>query len=369
MKDSFISRFLWKKKKKKDFFAEFWKEFTQITKDILRLYRNFFHWNFSKIIANIVALWVGLLLALPLFLFAVFIALIDPIPWGTFIIYQVQWVNPIVEVLSYATIHTFSFVVMTIVMILTLILFLIWNAYSNVLLSRIYNWYLDDKKLGFKDNVYFSLPHIKKFTFIAFWHAIILFIPFLLLWSIALVFIALHGGGIISLEVFSILLFILLLVSILTLSYILYRILFSVIHLSFDSAEKVEKHTWWHYIKKSFKLTSSIRKYAKFLFVLAFLFLITHPYRILGDNLQEDASRLGNTIEYRALSLADPEIAQESPLRDTAMFYEELTDEQLFANYRWATLLLIFLSILWFLLISGLYTMVFVSFYRRILNW
>ena len=368
MKESYFLKFFGKKKKKKDFFADFWKEFLQILRDLLLLYRNFFHWNISKIIINIVALWVGILLALPLFLFAVFIALIDPIPWTYFIQLQVQWVNPLLEALSYATLHTFSFVVMTIVMILTLTLFLVWNAYSNVLLTRLYESYLDKKRLYFTDNFYFSIPHIKKFTSIALWHGVILFIPLLIIWTLTLILVVLNWGEIISFEIFSISLLIIVLWSVFIFSYILYRVLFSVIYLSFDSSEKVEKHTGWHYIKKSYKITSWFQKYIKFLFILAFLFLLTHPFRIVGNSLQNDISRLQDTIEFRTLSIANPEAALDSPLREVALFYENLSDERLFANYRWATILSIFLSVIWFLLISGLYTMAFVSFHRRILS-
>ncbi len=368
MKHKGISKFFWKTQKKKDFFTEFWGEFLHIVKDIFLLFRNFYHWTVSKIIINIVALWVGLVLALPFFLFAVFIALIDPIPWGTLIVYQLQWINSLLEVLSYATLHTFSFVVMTLVMIVTLLFFLIWNAYSNVLLIRLYRWYLEKEKYDFKKNLYLSAPHIKKFVFVALWHGLILLTPLLLLWSIALVFIALQWGGKITFEVFSLSLLILVLVSIFILSYTLYRILFSVIYLAFDKKEKVEKHSWWHYIKKSMKVTSWVKKYAKFMFVLAFLFLITHPLRLAGENIQNDISRLSSAIEYRALALANPEVAPESPLRETALYYEELSDEKLFANYRGAVLLSILLSVIGFLLFSGLYTMAFVSFYTRILS-
>jgi len=111
-----------------------------------------------------------------------------------------------------------------------------------------------------------------------------------------------------------------------------------------------------------------VKKYAKFMFVLAFLFLITHPLRLAGENIQNDISRLSSAIEYRALALANPEVAPESPLRETALYYEELSDEKLFANYRGAVLLSILLSVIGFLLFSGLYTMAFVSFYTRILS-
>lgn len=367
MKEVYFSKFFKKKKKKKDFFSELTKEFLHVIRDVFLLYKNFLHWNISKLIMNIAALIVGLVLAFPFFLFAVFIGLIDPIPWMSLIYLQLQWVNPLIEALSYASVYTFSFVVMTLVMLITFVIFLIWNAYSNVLLARVYGWYIDDQKLAYKDNYYLSTAHIKKFVFLALWHGVILFIPLLILWSFVLVLAALNGGELITFELFSILLLFVVLIWIFVVSYTLFRIVFSVIFLSFDEPKVVSQHKAWRYIKKSFKLTSWIKKYLKFLFVFAFFFLITHPFRITADTIQNDIQWLRDTIEFRALSIANPEQALESPLADVALFYENLSDEKLFANYRWAITLSILLSVVWFLLLSGLYTMVFVSFYRRIL--
>ena len=55
---------------------------------------------------------------------------------------------------------------------------------------------------------------------------------------------------------------------------------------------------------------------------------------MIGNTLQNDISRLQDTLEYRALSVANPEAAFESSLREVALFYEDLSDERLYANYR-----------------------------------
>ncbi|MCH8518398.1 hypothetical protein LAT59_01350 [Candidatus Gracilibacteria bacterium] len=355
-------------KKKKDFFAEFSKEFLKITKDILLLYRNFIHWNISKICINIGGIFVGLALAFPFFLLAVFIALIDPIPWGTFLVYQMQGISPVLEALSYASMYTFSFVVMTFAMICTLIAFLIGNAYSNVLYARLYTEYINGEKLAYRDNIYFSYIHIRRFVTVALWSFLLLFIPLILIALIVGIFIILFGSEIMSFEAFSFSLLGLTLISVFLFSYIIFRLLFSVILMSLDSSKKIIKHSGWYYIKKSIEITSGWKKYFKFLFVLCLLFLILYPFRAVGDEFSTDVKRLRGTIEYRALVIASPEQAEQSGLRETAEFYDSISDENLFANYRGATMLSIIWSIIGFLVLSGLYTMVFVSFYRRVLS-
>lgn len=359
---------LFQRKKKKDFFWELSKEVVHIIKDIILLYRNFVHWNLSKMVINIVAIFVWVIFALPFLLFSWFVWLIDPIPWATFISYQIQWVSPILEVMSFASLHTFSFVIMTISMILALTAFLIWNAYSNVLYVRLYSSYLEGEKLSIWKHIYLSRDRLRRFVSIALWHLVYVSIPaFVVLWIVLWVII-LHGAGAFSFEVFSLILLIITLLSIFLLSYIIYRLLFSIVLLAKESDTKLSKHSGRHYIKKSLSLTSWWRNYAKFLFVLCLIFLLMYPLWTIWDTLKRDTQNLSSAIEYRALSIANPEAAETSSLREVALFYEDMTDEQLFANYRGASLLSLFITFVWFFLFSGLYTMFFVSFYNRVLR-
>lgn len=354
-------------KKKQDFFTEFWSEFVLILKDILRVYKNFLHWAISKIIINIWALLVWVLLALPFVLFAVFVALIDPIPWGAFLVYQMQGITPYFEVLEYAQSSTFSFVLMTVLMLAAVTLFIIGNAYSNILYTRLYKSYIAGEKLPYRENIYISLPHIKRFVSVAAWILLIIALIGLVLLLVAGLCIILFNSEIISFEIFSYALLGLFIISIFIASYILFRLLFSVIILSLESSKKVLKQSAWQYIKKSFQLTAWVKKYTKFLFVLAIIFLVSYPFQNIGQELNRDISQISNVIEYRALELSNPEWAAESSLRDTALYYEDLSDEELFANYRGARMLGIFWSLIGFIVFSGLYMMALVSFYFRIL--
>lgn len=367
MKLGKMQRFF-KKKNKKDFFSELWGQIVLIAKDILLVYRNFIHWSKSKVIINLSALLTWVVFALPFLLFSLFVWLIDPIPWATFIASQINGVSPILEALSYLSLHPFSFVIMTLAMILTLIAFLIWNAYANVLYVRLYDSYISGEKLHFRENIYLSRPHMRRFIAIALWNLVYLMVPAIIILILILWTVILHSSGSLSFEAFSLTLLAIVLVSVFVFSYILYRLLFAVILLAQDSTKKAAKHSWIHYIKKSLSLTSWWKKYIKFLWVLSIMFLVISPFRSIGETLANDLQNIWKTIEYRALVIADPERAEQSNLREVAELYDLMTDETLFANYRGAKLLNFIWSFIWFFVFSWLYTMLFVSFYTRVLR-
>ena len=354
----------------KNFFANFWKQFRKILYDIFTVYKNFLHWNLSKICINIWWFLVGVILALPFFLLIVFIALIDPIPWGNFLVYHMQWISPLWEVLEYAGRYTFSFVIVTCLMIITWVMFFIWNAYSHVLYIRLYNSYIDKDKLPLpiRDNIYFSIVHIHRFVTIALWTFLVLLIPTIIILLFVWILIVFFNEGFIDLTIFSLYLFILTLISIFIFSYVIYRIFFAYILMSLDSGKRVAETTARSYIQKSFLITAWWKKYLKFLFILCVAFLVLYPFTMIHNTLDNDTTRLQQTIQYRTLAIADPDKAQESDLRYVAQDYMHLDDETLFANYRGVRLLTFMLSFVSFFILSWLYTMVFFSFYRRVLN-
>jgi len=57
-----------------------------IFSDVLFLYKNFIHWNLSKICINIASFLLGIVLALPFFLLLLFLMWIDPLVWSDLLI-------------------------------------------------------------------------------------------------------------------------------------------------------------------------------------------------------------------------------------------------------------------------------------------
>jgi len=68
--------------------------------------------------------------------------------------------------------------------------------------------------------------------------------------------------------------------------------------------------------------------------VLSSIFIFTYPFTAVTDRIGEDRERLNQTIQYRALFLDNSDRAEMSRLREVAMYYENLSDQELFANYR-----------------------------------
>jgi len=52
-----------------------------IFSDVAFTYKNFLHWNFSKILSFLVSILLGLTIALPIIVLVVIVAFIDPINW------------------------------------------------------------------------------------------------------------------------------------------------------------------------------------------------------------------------------------------------------------------------------------------------
>ena len=53
--------------------------------DVLILYKNFIHWNISKVLIALCSFLLGVLLAIPFFLVAFVVSLLGPIDWGELI--------------------------------------------------------------------------------------------------------------------------------------------------------------------------------------------------------------------------------------------------------------------------------------------
>ncbi|MDD4151841.1 MAG: hypothetical protein PHR68_04465, partial [Candidatus Gracilibacteria bacterium] len=59
--------------------------FSKIFSDIILVYRNFLHWNISKIIISFSSFFFGVLLALPFAFITYLVAYFGPIEWKTLI--------------------------------------------------------------------------------------------------------------------------------------------------------------------------------------------------------------------------------------------------------------------------------------------
>ena len=359
--------------------------------DIFNLFRNFFHWNLSKIFILIWSFVLSFLSILP-FVLIIFIywyfAWIDLTQLFFQILSKQLWTNLFVNLLLY----------------IIIIIFFIIYLYQYILLIKLNFEYLEWKKLKYIKNYYFNITKIKRYIILTLLNFAVLLIPvifFLLIIWILMIFNWSINETINSLltsgnNFFSWFSFISFIISIIAFIYILFRICFS--YFIFIDDEKNEKKILY-YFKKSFKITKWFKVFFKFLSILIIFLIIQFPIRILLNFSEQSSVSIGNYIIYknldqvenelvfRILSLPEKKITNVDDLeiyknlskeeqnllsfsninylQSLILEYSKFSDKQLNSNIRKYDRYIILLNIINFLFLYWITSMVFVSFYKR----
>ncbi|MDD5376692.1 MAG: hypothetical protein PHH16_01105 [Candidatus Gracilibacteria bacterium] len=254
----------------------------QISGNIILLYRNFLHWNISKICIFLYANIVGFIASLPF---------VGIIVYQYFTSYSKLGLSTSAEEFLLGNIGTIAITVLVFLCIVTI--FICTYTYGNFLLQNVYKSYLMGEKLPYTKNLYFSGKHFRAYTGILGWISlyllapiligIILIVPFGILAKTSLGLSTLVIGGI------SLMIFIALLVWFL---YLAIRLIFSYYILLYS--EEVTKAKV--YIDESFRLTK--KKVWKIIFlILPFLIVIG----ILASILQTGEEIFSGNRTYDAL--------------------------------------------------------------------
>lgn len=224
----------------------------QILGNIILLYRNFLHWNISKICIFLYANIVGLIASLPF---------IGVIVYQYFTSYSKLGFSVSAEVFLLNNISTIGITLLLLLCIITI--FICTYTYGNFLMQNVYKSYLVGEKLPYAKNLYFSWKHFRAYIGILGWISlyllapitigIILIIPFGIFAKISL-WLSTLAIGVISLVVFIALLVWLL--------HLMIRLIFSYYVLLYS--EKVERAKTS--IDESFRLTKN--KVWKIIFLL-----------------------------------------------------------------------------------------------------
>lgn len=330
--------------------------------DVFLLFKNFIHWNVSKIIIFVwsIILWFAFIVPLLIIFF------IYTFFWDVNIWMLIAWL------FSWKLLPDF---LGNIILMLTVITYIITFSYSNILLTRVNNWYKDDKKLDFKKNEYYNIKKVVKYFNITLLNILILLIPVLifvvLMWGLFLVWGSLNEINILvnswAMNYFTIISFIFLIWSFIFLSYLFYRVIFSYFLLSDDSFYKKEKNAL-SYIKESFNKTRKIKKFFKFIVIIIIFIVLTAPINYIGKVFENNGNILNDYTTYLSLTDSQKEYISSEDL----YYYETLKIEfnwlslkeinrKIEQNYISSILYIIFS----FLVLNWLFVMVFSSFYRR----
>gem|GEM_PF-5963078 len=147
-------------------FASYLSNLKHIGQDILLLYRNFIHWNLSKILIYLYANIAGFILSLPFL--------------GIFIYQYITVYSSLMveaDMQTFMMGHFISVLISMLLIVIVVTIFICAYSYSYFLMQNVYKSYLAGKKLPYKDNLYFSWKHIRAYIGILGWISLYLLGP------------------------------------------------------------------------------------------------------------------------------------------------------------------------------------------------
>jgi len=141
----------------------------QIFQNVILLYRNFIHWNISKICIFLYANIVGFVVSIPF---------VGIIVYQYFSRYSALGLSVSAEEFLLNNIGT---VILTILLLLCIIIiFISTYTYGNFLLQNVYKSYLIGEKLQYTKNLYFSGKHFRAYMGILGWMGLYLLAPIMI---------------------------------------------------------------------------------------------------------------------------------------------------------------------------------------------
>ncbi|NDK19304.1 hypothetical protein GW819_00505 [Candidatus Gracilibacteria bacterium] len=231
----------------------------RIFQHIVLLYKNFFHWNLSKIGVFLYANLIGFLVSLPFIGIIVYQYFSSYSKLGLSTSPEEFLLNNTVTILS------------TIFLLLCIVtIFICTYTYGNFLMQNVYKSYLSGEKLPYTKNLYFSGKHFRAYIGILGWIGLYLLIP-IVVGFILIVPFAIFAKISLGLSPFLIggIALVLFLIVLVWFIYLAIRLAFSYYALLYSK----EIHKAKTYIDESFRLTK--KKVWKIIFmILPFLVVI-----------------------------------------------------------------------------------------------
>ena len=231
----------------------------QVFGDFLLLYKNFLHWNVSKVLIYLAAFMFAFLLSLPFFLGMFAVMYFSPINWGEIVWYYSQ--TNMLPVTFYESLHIFMLYFIASGVLAVLWVAMLFAGFMQYLLtsSKLYLWYIDGEKVPYLGNIYFNLKIFFKYIIYLGWVGLILLLPILvfIVWFVLLV-LSFWGVELLNesanINGFLISVGILFFLSLIVFIYMSFR--FGYWYLAIvDEKKYPEKKSWFFYIQESLRLT------------------------------------------------------------------------------------------------------------------
>jgi len=355
-----------KKTKTKKHKSTFFADILTVLKDISFAYRNFLHWNISKIIISLWSFLLGVILSLPVFTIIIIIWIVDPVNWSEVIAYALSGSTEVsIELISALAMHPYNIAFMLLLLATFISLFLLWNSYGLFLRAEVSLWYVKQKKLKYKKNYYFKVAFIQKCIAIFCWSFMYLLVP-VIIWAGLLFFTYLfYNAWILSFDGLSIIVALITLILIICELYLLYRLLFGYIIFA-DHAKKKHTHTALHYVKESIKITKW-RVFFKFMFLYILFVVLIAPGILLDGYFETQWAIMRDAILYNSGLLQNLEPQQVQYYEYISQEYNDMTNEEISSKLDSLAALRFILYIVMYLLVSGVFVLWTTSFYKRVL--
>ncbi len=260
------------------------------------LYQNFLHWNISKILINIFSILLWLLFSLPFFGILCLMVYFDPINWKEIISSYVNTQSIWLSFLTAISTHVFYVLIEVLLLVIAIWWFLFWYSYRMVLFSKLNMDYLTwEKTPYFLKNIYFDFKYIFKYLAIISWTWLILLIPFLVFlilmvvyvfvfWWIDEIYKTMLGSQI---NIFSMISLITFLILTLVFVYLSYRLSYTYILMLDGNKDELKDKSWLYFVKKSFEITSWIKKLFKFLVLLILFSIFMYIISFIWEQIED----------------------------------------------------------------------------------
>ena len=349
----------------KNIFSDFFHILKNICIDIIFLYKNFFHWNISKFFMLIWSFLVGVILSLPFFLLMWILAMVDPIEWSSILESDI---NIYMNIAQYIAIHPLYILAEFILFVLGVTFLFLWMSYHVILESNLYLHYFNKQKLPFKKNHYFDPQKISTYFGILGWIGVYLLLPIcvllLIFFSLFLIFKFLFLPDFIL----YILLSIAAVVCGIWFLYLSYRLSFSYI-VFVDNADE-EKQKSKSYVQKSLSLTSW-KVFFKFLWIAVIFMILLAPLNIIGANIDNDITDIRDYFGYKSGQIQVLNESDQFEYEYLSSIFSEESDEELVTDLQVLYVQQVVYTLLFFLFVSWVFSMIMVSFYKRalVMQW
>jgi len=357
---------MWAKKHKtKWFFKEFKSELQEIFFDILFVYKNFIHWNISKVIISLWSILLWVIIFLPVFFFTLFIWWIDPINWLSILQFAITWSDISLELIGTLASNPFWLTLMFILLVCSFLTFVIAWSYGLFLLAQLSFGYVKRKPLKIKKNHYFCREYIVSYISIMLWNIVYLIAPVVILTGGIFYIYFLYNVWSISINVVENIALSIWVLGALLGIFFFYRLYFWFI-LLWKESKKVPLKSAKVYVNASIEMTKW-KSFFKFLFILCLFVILMTPFNSLWETIEVNTYNMTEALAYKAGLIENMQPDNIPYYEYITQKYESYSQEQLVEKISRNNWISFFYSLMTYFLFSWLFVMIMVSYYKRVL--